>query len=54
MWIEDVQGGVILAFRDPTSGGYSTSLVLGRGDSIAIAAFPDILFKVEDLIGPAS
>jgi Putative restriction endonuclease len=53
VWIEDVQGGVILVFQDPVADDYSNSRVLGRGDSIAIAAFPDILFEVEELIGSA-
>jgi Uma2 family endonuclease len=52
VWIEDVQGEVILVFRDPGVNGYNTSLVVGHGDSIAIAAFPEVPFEVNDLIGP--
>jgi hypothetical protein len=31
--------------------GYRTSLMLYPGDSISPAAFPDVVFKVEDLLG---
>ena len=51
VWIEDLQGDVILVYRDPGPETYSTSLVFHRGDSISLLAFPDVSFKVDDLLG---
>ena len=51
LWIENLQSNVILVYRDPGPTTYSTSLVLHRGDSISLLAFPDIAFKVDDLLG---
>ena len=51
LWIEDLQHDAILVYRDPGSGTYRTSLELHRGDSISLAAFPNISFRVDDLIG---
>jgi hypothetical protein len=51
VWIEDLRGGMILVYRDRAGETYATSLVFHRGDSITIAAFPDIPFKVDDLLG---
>jgi Uma2 family endonuclease len=50
-WIEDLKAGVIFVYRNPGPKTYSTSLVVRRGDSISIAAFPEIVFKVDDLLG---
>jgi len=51
LWIENLEGDVILVFRDPGPEGYSTTLVFRRGESISLLAFPDILFKVDELLG---
>ena len=51
LWIENLRNDVILVYRDPTPDGYRTALGLSRGEEIIIAAFPDVLFKVEDLLG---
>ena len=51
VWIVDLQQDRILVFRDPTSGDYTTTLTLNRGDSISAQAFPDIIFKVQDVLG---
>ena len=51
VWIEDVRGSVILVYRDRTADGYATSLSLHRGQSIALVAFPEIIFKADDLLG---
>ena len=50
VWIEDLKKDVILVFRDLADSEYSTSLVFRPGDSISLSAFPDVLFKVEDLL----
>jgi Uma2 family endonuclease len=51
VWIEDLQHDVILVFRDLENGAYKTSLTLHREQSVSSAAFPDVQFKVEDLLG---
>ena len=51
VWIEDLQGDLILVYRDPGPKTYSTYLVFRRGDSISLLAFPEIVFKVDDLLG---
>jgi Uma2 family endonuclease len=51
VWIEDLQHDKILVFRDPKDDVYKTCLTFQRGDSISIAAMPDTIFKVEDLLG---
>jgi len=51
VWIENLQDDVILVYRKPGPETYSSSLTLGRGESIWLAAFPEILFKVDELLG---
>ncbi len=51
VWIENLQEDVILVYRRPGPETYSTSLALHRGESISLATFPDVLFKVEELLG---
>jgi Uma2 family endonuclease len=51
VWIEDLQGEVILVYRDPDPNAWSTSLVFHPDDAISCAAFPDVVFKVRDLLG---
>src|SRR4029450_2764969 len=45
VWIEDLQGDVLLVYRYPAKGAFKTSLVLHRGDSISPLAFPQVTFK---------
>jgi len=51
VWIENLTSDELLIFRDPINGAYSTTLVLRRGDSVAPLAFPESVFKVDDLLG---
>ncbi len=51
VWIGDLEHDHVLVFRDPVSESYGTNLVLHRGDSLWVSAFPEIVFKVEDLLG---
>ncbi len=51
LWIENLQEEVILVYRNFTAQAYSASLVFHRGDSISPAAFPDVVFKVDELLG---
>jgi Uma2 family endonuclease len=50
-WIEDIREDVVLVFRDPIGDTYSTQLTFRRGESISCRAFPDVQFKVEDILG---
>ena len=51
LWIEDLGRDTIFVFRDPGPWTYGTSLKFRRGDKISLLAFPDVSFRVEDLIG---
>ena len=51
LWIEDLKKDTIFVYRDPGLTTYATTLVLRRGDPICIAAFPDVVFQVSDLLG---
>jgi Uma2 family endonuclease len=51
LWIEDLKHDTIFVYRDPGPKTYASALAFCRGDSINVAAFADITFKVEDLIG---
>lgn len=50
-WILDVNGRVLLVFRDPVPGhGYATALTLGPNDTVAPLAAPDASVRVADLL----
>jgi Uma2 family endonuclease len=51
VWIEDLNSNVLLIYRDPAKGTFRAELTLHRRDSISPLAFPDVTFKVEDLLG---
>lgn len=51
LWIENLQEEVILVYRNPVAQTYSTSFERHCGDSISLAAFPDVVFKVDELLG---
>ena len=51
VWIEDLKHGLLLAYREPIGESYQTSLTLPRSDSLSPLAFPDTVFKVEELLG---
>ena len=51
VWIENLQEDLLLVCRDPAGKGYSTQLTLRRGDSISPLAFPDVVLKIEELLG---
>lgn len=50
-WLEDISREIVLIFRHPVGDRYSNSLTAKRGDMISPLAFPDLQFKVEDLLG---
>ncbi|HEY2384033.1 MAG TPA: Uma2 family endonuclease [Terriglobia bacterium] len=51
VWIENLKEGVLLVFRGPVGNDYKTKLILRRAQSVSPLAFPDVLFKIEDLLG---
>jgi Uma2 family endonuclease len=50
-WIEDLKHHLLLVYRDPVGGSYNTCVTLKRGETVSPLAFPDIIFKVEALLG---
>ena len=52
VWVTNLGGETIHAFRDPTpSGVYATTFVRHRGERIAPAAFPDLDLSVDEILG---
>jgi Uma2 family endonuclease len=51
-WIVDVVGKTVERCRHPAGEEYAERDVLRNGETIAFEAFPDIVFQVDDLIGP--
>jgi Uma2 family endonuclease len=52
VWIEDLKYDEILIFRNPIRDQYDTSLTVRRGESLSVAAFPDIVLNAETVLGP--
>jgi len=50
-WIVDVNGKTIEICRDPHDIGYGSRTVAAKGDTVAFAAFPDVIFTVDELVG---
>jgi Uma2 family endonuclease len=48
-WIVDVAGGAIEGYRSPEGETYRERRWAGRGESLAPAAFPDIVVSVDDV-----
>ncbi|HYR84141.1 MAG TPA: Uma2 family endonuclease [Terriglobia bacterium] len=51
VWIENLQEDLLLVCRDPAEKNYNIQLTLRRGEFIAPLAFPDVAFKIENLLG---
>jgi Uma2 family endonuclease len=52
VWIGDLNRGVLRVSRSPRGDRYAETLELSRGESLAPLAFPDVLVRVEDILGP--
>ena len=50
-WIVDVNAEKIEICRDPHELGYGSRVVATKGDSVAFAAFPDVVLSVDELLG---
>jgi Uma2 family endonuclease len=51
VWIENLEHDELLVHRDPEGDTYRTALILHRGESVSVAEFPDVVFKVDDVLG---
>ena len=51
VWIVDLDRGIIRVHRDPTPDGYRVVRTRRRGDRLGPAAFPDLVFAVDDILG---
>ena len=51
VWIEDLRHDQILVCRGLENDTYKTCLTLRRGQTVSPVAFPEIEFKVDDLLG---
>jgi Uma2 family endonuclease len=52
LWIANLRKEILEVYREPGPHGYSRVSTLRRGDPVAVAAFPDVVFDVADLLGP--
>ena len=50
-WIEDLRNNALLVFRDPAGDTYETCITFQHGETVSPLAFPDAVFRVEDLLG---
>jgi Uma2 family endonuclease len=50
-WIANLKVDEVLAFREPSDGAYRSETTFRRGDSIAVAAFPNRVFMLDEIIG---
>ena len=51
VWIEDLQHNLLYVYRIPSARSYSTVLTLSPENTVSPAAFPDISFSVDELLG---
>ena len=49
-WLWDLNGKRLFVYQDPGPDGYRSVTVLGRGDTVAPAAFPDVRITVDDVL----
>jgi Uma2 family endonuclease len=50
-WIVDLVAGAIEVYREPHELGYGSPTVFHRGQTVSFAAFPDVVFAVDELLG---
>jgi len=50
VWIEDLKNNLLLVHRDPSGETYHTVLTLRAADSVSPLAFPDVSFRVDELL----
>jgi Uma2 family endonuclease len=52
VWLVDLGGQVVEAYRRPAAGAYTERSVYQRGQSLAPSAFRDLLLSVDAILGP--
>ena len=50
-WVVDVRNERIETYREPRGTEYASYRLALRGDSVSFAAFPDVVFTVDELLG---
>jgi Uma2 family endonuclease len=50
-WIVDLEAQAIEVYREPHDLGYASPAIYRRGQSVSFAAFPDVVFSVDELLG---
>jgi Uma2 family endonuclease len=50
-WVVDLEAGAIEVYREPHDLGYTPPAVFQRGQRVSFAAFPDVVFTVDELLG---
>lgn len=51
-WVVDLAGDQVHVHRDPTAEGFATVTAAPRGETLVIAAFPDVSFPVDAVLPP--
>jgi Uma2 family endonuclease len=51
LWLADIPGGVVDVLRAPSADGYRESRTHRRGEMLTLLAFPDVVLRVEDVLG---
>jgi len=51
VWLVDLNEQRIESYRKPVSGAYTERAIYTRGQSLAPAAFPDVVLAVNDILG---
>jgi Uma2 family endonuclease len=50
-WLVDLNSKTVFVYRRPSTEGYQEVRQYRRGDAIALQAFPDVQFAVEEILG---
>ena len=50
-WVVDVKKKTIEVYREPHELGYAAPTVAKKGEPVSFAAFPDVVFSVDELLG---
>lgn len=50
-WIVNLRDRQVEVYRDPAADGYRIRTVHGPGDTVTVAALPDVSIRVEEIIG---
>ena len=51
VWVVDVAGGRVLVFREPQADGFRQMTVVESGGVLTPTAFPDLVIRVDEILG---